>query len=178
MRYCANCGAENDNESLFCSKCGTKLADAAEEVKAEVAGAEAAQPAPTPVVPVAPVQSADQAQPYNNVQAQPYNNVQAQPAQDEHVKARVFGIIGFICGIISIVFCWLGVIPIAGIVSALFIIAHGIVGLIFCIKSQRELPNFTLAKLGKIFSIIGLSLSALLWIIGIIITASASTYYY
>ena len=106
----------------------------------------------------------------------PYQET-AQPAGGSYGKCKTFGIISFVLGICSIVFCWLGVLPIAGIILGFFMVAFGVVGLIFAGISQKN-GYFKLAKLGKIFSIIGLCLSAILWIVGIVITASGNFYYY
>ena len=43
---------------------------------------------------------------------------------------------------------------------------------------SQKAGYFRLAKPGKILSIIGMSLSALFWIIGIIISATGDYYYY
>ncbi|MDO4530260.1 MAG: hypothetical protein Q4B55_07615, partial [Lachnospiraceae bacterium] len=113
---------------------------------------------------------------YGNQGYTPYQQTVA-PAQPISARCRTFGIISFVLGICSIVFCWLGVIPAAGIGLGLLTIAFGVVGLIFSGISRRA-GHFTLAKLGKIFSIIGLCLSGIFWIVGIILTAGGYYYYY
>ena len=230
MRYCSNCGTQNDADAIFCSGCGTKLDVAPEPVAAPI------PEAPKEVVPdsvrsVFPEEApkapdfTQQAQPafeepqYQQPQggyAQPQQGYQqpqggyAQPqqgygqpqggyvppqqgygqpqyqqqftpyqntvgAEPISAKCRTFGIIGFVLGILSIVFCWLGVIPIAGIFLGILFLAFAIVGLIFCNISLKN-GTFKLAKIGKIFCIIGLCLVAVLFIIGIIITASGEYY--
>lgn len=216
MRYCSNCGTQNDTDAKFCSGCGTKLdsvpaAPVEENVVEAVQEAANVAPAPIPVptddfaaqAPQAPApdfqraaddfapqqpqfqqqmygQAPQYQQPQYGGQPQqgftPYQNMAA-PAQPISAKCRTFGIISFVLGICSIVFCWLGIIPAAGIGLGLLTIAFGVVGLVFSGISRRE-GHFTLAKLGKIFSIIGLVLSGIMWIIGIIITASGYYYYY
>ena len=215
MRYCSNCGTQNDNDAKFCSGCGAKLESAPAAPVEDIAeGVQEAAPAPAPIpapVPTddfvqqapqfdqqpqfraadpapqyqqpqqpqygqAPAPQYQQAPQYGNQGYTPYQQTVA-PAEPISARCRTFGIISFVLGICSIVFCWLGIIPAVGIGLGLLTIAFGVVGLIFSGISRRA-GHFTLAKLGKIFSIIGLCLSGIMWIVGIIITASGYYYYY
>ena len=172
MRYCSNCGRQNESDAKFCAGCGTLLeaAPSEEEVKApetEAAAPETETPAPeaAPAPAWTPVQeSPAPAQPY-----QPYQS-QVEP-EGISAKGRTFGIIGFILGIAATAFCWLGIIPVGGIVCGIIMIASGIVGLIFCNISKKE-GFFKLANIGKVFSIIGICLSGVCFIIGIGVTAT------
>ncbi len=174
MRYCSNCGAQNENDAKFCSSCGTQLeaASAAEtkeaaevtETPVEAAAETPAQePAPAPIPTPAPAP------------AQPYQPYQSQ-VQTEAItpKGRTFGIIGFILGIVSTAFCWVGVLPVGGLVAGFFMVACGVVGLIFCNISKKE-GFFKLANIGKVFAIIGICLSGVCWIIGIFVSAAYIT---
>lgn len=258
MRFCSNCGIQNDDNAKFCSECGSKLGEAIQEVSA----AEAA-PAPEVVIPAAvvadlPSEAAAQEpaafenaepipqpefvqpapqQPYQQPQApqqpyaqqpqggyaqpqqpygQPQQGYQGQPqygqqpqyaqqqpygqqppyaqqqqyaqqpyqpypnnayAQAPSGKCKTFGIICFVLGIIATIFCWTGVLPLVGIIIGFFMVAAAVVGLIFSGISAKN-GHFKLARIGKIFSIIGLILSAICWIIGIIITAAGGYYFY
>lgn len=179
MKFCSNCGSEISDDSMFCSNCGTKLGDA------PVAGPEYSAPAAAAPEPVAENSTADfyqSGQVSDNTfagYAADTAPVSPEPSADGamNAKTRAFGIVGFICGIISIVYCWLGVFPGVGIGIGLIPIAHGVVGLIFCIRTMNRM-YFKLAKVGKILSIIGLCLSGILWIVGIILLASINAYYY
>ena len=210
MRYCSNCGTQNDNDAKFCSGCGAKLEAAVEAaVEETVAAVQEEIPAPAPIPVSAPVEdiapqapqfdqqpqyrAAEQAPQMQQPQApqygqapqyqqQPYTPYQSTVPVQQPISARcrTFGIISFVLGICSIVFCWIGIFPGAGIGLGLFMIACAVVGLVFSGISRRA-GQFTLAKLGKIFSIIGLVLSGICWIIGIIMTilvASGEYYWY
>lgn len=205
MRYCSNCGTQNDNDAKFCSGCGTKLEGAMEApVEETVAAVQEEIPAPAPIpvpapendfAPQAPqfdqqpqFRAADQAPQMQQPQApqyqqQPYTPYQSTvPVQQPiSAKCRTFGIISFVLGILSLVFVWFFWIPVGGIVFAFLSLAFAIVGLIFSGVS-RKAGTFTLAKLGKIFSIIGICLAGVLLIIAIIITvgafASGDYYFY
>ena len=161
---CPICGADLVDGAKFCEYCGSPV------------GAPAAPQAPAPEG--APVRAAAPAPAPAQQQAQPQQPQAAyQQPQGLTPKCKTFGIISFILGLWSTAFCWLGVIPAAGIGIGFFMVASAVVGLIFSGISRRE-GNFKLARLGKVFSIIGLVLSAIFWIVGIIITASGSYRYY
>ena len=141
-----------------------------------------AQPDYAPYQPQQPVQP-DYNQ-YQNNAVQPYDYNQAGYQQPEYQQgsvynpepvdaptgaAKAFGIVSFVCGIISMVACCYGVFA-------------GIPGLIFAIisKSKYKGKN-TMAQLGLIFSIIGLSLSVIWFIVAIvtgIVNGSSSGYSY
>ena len=169
---CTACGADLVDGAKFCEYCGTPV----------VATAPAPEPAQAPEKAAAAAPAQEQAYNYQQPQAQAPQQPQAQyvqpgtAAQPLTAKCKTFGIISFILGLWSTSFCWLGVFPIAGIILGFFMVASGVVGLIFSGISRKE-GNFKLARLGKVFSIIGLVLSAIFWIIGIIITASGNYNY-
>ena len=118
-------------------------------------------------------------QPYDynqNGYQQPYDyNAGAQPAYSMPADAptgaaKVFGIISFVCGILSMITCCYGLFT-------------GIPGLIFAIVSKSKFKGKnTMAQLGLIFSIVGMALSVI-WIIVAIVTgifngSSSSSYHY
>ena len=192
MRYCSNCGTQNESQAKFCSACGTQL-EPLQAAKGEALFQEP-EPEQTVQTPEQGYQAPPQGYqappqgyqaPPQGYQAPPQGyqvppqGYQASPvAPPITAKGKTFGIIGFILGIISTVFCWLGIFPAAGIVLGFFMIAAGIVGLVFCNISKNE-GYFPLAKVGKVFSIIGICLSGVFWLIGIFITVAAfSASYY
>ena len=116
-------------------------------------------------------------QPYDynqNGYQQPYDyNAGAQPAYSMPADAptgaaKVFGIISFVCGILSMITCCYGLFT-------------GIPGLIFAIVSKSKFKGKnTMAQLGLIFSIIGMALSVI-WIIVAIVSGifnGSSSYHY
>lgn len=175
---CPICGADLVDGAKFCEYCGSPVgAPAAPQAPApEGAPVRAAAPAPAPAQQQAQPQQPQQPQ-YQQPQAAYQQPGAYQQPQGLTPKCKTFGIISFILGLWSTAFCWLGVIPAAGIGIGFFMVASAVVGLIFSGISRRE-GNFKLARLGKVFSIIGLVLSAIFWIVGIIITASGSYRYY
>ena len=107
-------------------------------------------------------------QPYDyNAANQPAYNM---PADAPTGAAKVFGIISFVCGILSMITCCYGLFT-------------GIPGLIFAIVSKSKFKGKnTMAQLGLIFSIVGMALSVI-WIIVAIVTgifngSSSSIYHY
>lgn len=81
---------------------------------------------------------------------------------------KVFAIIGYVIGILSICFCWV-------IASWLWI---GIPGIVFSTLGERSYGKRYYAKRGKTLSIIGIVLGAIstvIWIIVFIVAAGAGT---
>lgn len=186
MRFCSNCGAENDGDARFCSSCGTVLEAAPEEAAPQPEQPFAGTQAPQPEQPIYGQQAQPPyAQPVQPPYAQPYNTdyVPYQESQPISSKCRTFGIIGFILGIISTAFSWICFLSIPGLIIGILFLACGIVGLVFCNISIRN-GQFTLARVGKVFSIIGIVLCSIMWVVALIlIIAAVSTvatmpYYY
>ena len=179
---CTACGADLVDGAKFCEYCGTPVV-----ATAPAPAAAPAQPAQEQNYTYQQRQNQAPQQPQNQAYGQaPQQPVRAQaqyvqpgaaPQQTLTPKCKTFGIISFVLGLWSTSFSWLGVLPAAGIGLGFFMVASAVVGLIFSGISRKE-GNFKLARLGKIFSIIGLVLSAIFWIVGIIITASGSYRYY
>lgn len=172
MRFCSNCGAQNDDDARFCGSCGAQLEEIAPAPQPEQPFAGAAAPQPEQQMYAQPEQPpyAQQAQPPYAQPAQPYNTdyVPYQESQPISAKCRTFGIIGFILGIISTAFSWICFLSVPGLIIGVIFLACGIVGLVFCNISIRN-GQFTLARVGKVFSIIGIVLCSIMWVIALII---------
>lgn len=80
--FCPNCGAKNDDTSLFCESCGTSLAEAAKEIAESRNQMENA-------VNAAPVQPEAQPQAAEAVQQEVQQEVQQAPVQPEPQQALV-----------------------------------------------------------------------------------------
>ena len=164
MRYCSNCGIQNDTDAKFCAGCGTMLDGAPAEETATNGTQETVQVAPAPAPAEDYLQPAQPQAPQNHVQQPQYNQapqgrVQQPPSINSHSissstdssntdssstdssstgsnnfqmpdirrirKELRFGAgqrkmqdiwyIIFILGLSSIILCWLGAIPYAGI---------------------------------------------------------------
>ena len=170
MIFCSKCGAENQDGAQFCEQCGAPifgdkpLEASINERKEEPSMQEQMPDRAVFEEPVGGMQ----------VQQQNFTPYQSTPVvQPITAKCRTFGIIGFILGVSSLAFCWLGIFPAVGIIAGVILLACAIVGLVFCGISKRE-GSFKLARIGKVFAIIGLILSALCLIIGIILTIVAA----
>lgn len=90
-------------------------------------------------------QPAQPVQPVQQPQYEPYNQ-NAYPANDEVLcgAPKVFSIISLVCGIISLVTCYVG-------------IPFGIVAIIFsCVTKTKFKGKNTMGKLGLIFGIVGI----------------------
>lgn len=184
MAYCNRCGSYNDPEAGYCSACGTPLRDYPESgqmreetgygpiPQGEQGMRPMAGPQEQPGYPGNGWQDVAEADRYRSQSegygSYPNGNGNGQDAAPP-TKAKVCGIIGFVCGIWSVVFSWFGVIPISGLILGWFAILPGIAGIILTMISGKA-GGFRLTKAGKILSIIGLSLSVVLWVIGLIVT--------
>ena len=167
MFYCKNCGCETNANALYCPHCGVmqNQPDGTQSFAAVPVqppqppvppqqnnqGAPAAVPVQPPQPPVPPQQNnqgAPAAVPVQPPQPNynPYGNVNT-PAEPVLCGApKVFSIISLVTGIISLVSCYMGIV-------------FGIAGLIFSIIAKNKFSGKnTMANLGFIFSIIGISL--------------------
>ena len=171
MRYCSSCGTLNDTDAKFCAGCGKRLGAGLTEETTEPAApvdiestqeipvppmaedtvmmdraeinsrAEEPEPQVQPPVFVAPISG-----PEAPVQAAAVEN-----KPNHSVKGKVFGIIGFVLGIESLIVCW---VPYVNI----FTLIESIIGLIFCNISKKN-TDFKLARIGKTLNIIALIFS-------------------
>ncbi len=145
MFYCKNCGCETNANALYCPHCGVM------QNQPDGTQSFAAVPVQPPQPPVPPQQNnqgAPAAVPVQPPQPNynPYGNVNT-PAEPVLCGApKVFSIISLVTGIISLVSCYMGIV-------------FGIAGLIFSIIAKNKFSGKnTMANLGFIFSIIGISL--------------------
>ncbi|MCF0142318.1 MAG: hypothetical protein HUJ75_02960 [Parasporobacterium sp.] len=157
MRYCESCGTMNDTNARFCQGCGKAFANApasdtdqtdfrVNPEQETVYTAPAPQPVPVPVQPAA--------------QAAPVKKTSS-------VKTKVFGSIGFAGSICSLLLSWIPFFGMAGIIAS-------VVCLIFC-NISRKSGSFTLAKIGKILSVIGIILAALWFVFWIVVVIAGGS---
>lgn len=170
MIFCSKCGASNQDGAQFCAQCGSPLfsegqvQDSVMTAITEDMPAAGSQDANQKLFDEVLPQQQPQAAPQQNFA--PYTGAVVAPLTP---KCKTFGIISFILGIWATAFCWLGIFPIVGIIVGIIMVVCGILAIVFSGISRKE-GNFKLAKLGKVFGIIGLILSAICLIIGIIVT--------
>lgn len=152
MKYCTYCGAENDDESLFCSKCGQQMPQLKVDAQTERA-------------------------PLQEREIVTANTIDA--AEQVNTKAKVCGIIGFVLGLWAIVFSWMSFIPGAGLGLGFLPVISSIAGLIL-VHISNKAGGYKLTRAAKILSIIGVCIGSVCWIIGSIMTISliSNLYYY
>ena len=162
MRYCSTCGTLNDTDAKFCSGCGKPFGNAPADSQNVYSDNEGfVQPEPQAYS--APEEEPQAVYTYQQPTAA---YAQPQPVQTIRPKARVFGIISLVFGIITVAFAWVGIIPIFGQIFGIIFLAMAIVGLVFAKKSS-QMSNFRLAKPGKILCIIGLIFVIICFLIGL-----------
>ena len=148
MSFCSNCGAELTEGTAFCPNCG---AGQVRTIGADEPVAVAAEPEVLPAEPVyqEPVYQAPVYQP------------QAEPAVLP-TSAKILGLISMICGLLSLVSCYVG-------------FAYSIPALILASIASKKAPGIPngKAKVGKITAIIGIVISVICFIA--IVLASAGT---
>lgn len=165
MKYCTQCGQPIDDNALFCTNCGNKVAPAEapapEAATPETVRENIVEPEPAP----APVYTEPAPVPVYTQQPQATYN---QPVSKLHSPGKI--IAGFILGIsalalaaLTVIFAFCSLIPYAGaammvygIVFGLFAVGCGIAGMILCSKALVTDPDEKKAKLGKTFSLIGI----------------------
>ena len=135
MSFCYNCGTELTEGTAFCSNCGA----------AQVPGGSAPVPEAAFTDPVA-------------------RNVVDAPADTLTGAAKVLSLISMICGLVSLVSCYVGFVP---AIAAL--VLSNIAG-----KKAPGVPN-SKARVGKITGIIGIIVSVVCFI-GYVILVAANTY--
>lgn len=118
MKNCVSCGKENLDEAVFCSGCGSPLAQAPEAQAA--APEETAAPAVTeePVVETAPVtagEPAPQAAPAQSADAYAYTAPAAPAAPTESNKATLWLILNIVATVLC---CLMNIFSIIGIIFA------------------------------------------------------------
>lgn len=169
MRYCSTCGTLNDTDAKFCSGCGKQFENAPDR-PVEVYTSKYTYD--EPVEEQQDYYPDEETCYYEQPAAQPvYARTQSQPATVLPPKAKVFGIISFVFGLISICWSWVAMLPIVGQILGAIFLAMAIVGIIFSGKSLK-VSSFRLARVGKILCIIGLICVVLSLAVGIAALAS------
>lgn len=149
MSFCSNCGAELTEGTAFCPNCG---AGQVRTFGADEPVAVAAEPEVLPAEPVyqEPVYQAPVYQP------------QAEPAVLP-TSAKILGLISMICGLVSLVSCYVG-------------FAYSIPALILANIASKKAPGIPngKAKVGKITAIIGIVVSVICFIIYVALVAAGT----
>jgi hypothetical protein len=156
MSFCSNCGAELTEGTAFCPNCG------AGQVRTFGADEPVAVAAEPEVLPAEPVYQAPVYQ--EPVYQAPVYQPQAEPAVLP-TSAKILGLISMICGLLSLVSCYVG-------------FAYSIPALILSSIASKKAPGIPngKAKVGKITAIIGIVISVICFIA--IVLASAGTEYF
>ena len=149
MSFCSNCGAELTEGTAFCPNCG---AGQVRTFGADEPVAVAAEPEVLPAEPVyqEPVYQAPVYQP------------QAEPAVLP-TSAKILGLISMICGLVSLVSCYVG-------------FAYSIPALILANIASKKAPGIPngKAKVGKITAIIGIVISVICFIVYVALVAAGT----
>lgn len=161
--YCTNCGALNSDNASHCTNCGVQL-----QVN----------------------QPVNNTQPINNV-LENIPEIKAMPEKDPGKGLAIAALILGIVSILSTTVCCC--IPFVNYISPVVALVTAIVGMILASRSkakseEADYDYSTMAKVGKILSIISLIISiiatvitivvAILAAVGILASSSGSYYYY
>ena len=169
MRYCSTCGTLNDTDAKFCSGCGKPFENAPEKPMEEFSSAYTYE---EPQGNSEPEFYANEDSYYTQPEPQRFSTGFQQPVTPAlPPKAKVFGIISFVFGLITICWSWICMLPIVGQILGAIFLAMSIIGIIFGSKSLK-MSTFRLARVGRILCIIGLIFVILSLIIGIAALAS------
>ena len=170
MFSCPNCGYKSEPAIDFCPVCGTRMVN-------EAAPAYAAPAAPAYGAPAAPAYGAPAAPAYDPAA---YGMPVAPAAPEGASKGKVIaggiiGISGFSLAIFSIIFTLallseeVYAVPFGiAIGFGIFSIPLSIVGLVLCGGAIKQGATMGLAKAGKILGLIGVILSGVALVLGII----------
>jgi hypothetical protein len=149
MSFCSNCGAELTEGTAFCPNCG---AGQVRTFGADEPVAVAAEPEVLPAEPVyqEPVYQAPVYQP------------QAEPAVLP-TSAKILGLISMICGLLSLVSCYVGFV-------------YSIPALILSSIASKQAPGIPngKARVGKITAIIGIVVSVICFIVYVALVAAGT----
>ena len=149
MSFCSNCGAELTEGTAFCPNCG------AGQVRTFGADEPVAAVDETVVLPAEPVyqEPVDQAPVY-----QPQVEAAVLPT-----SAKILGLISMICGLVSLVSCYVG-------------FAYSIPALILANIASKKAPGIPngKAKVGKITAIIGIVVSVICFIVYVALVAAGT----
>lgn len=162
MSFCSNCGTELTEGSAFCPNCG---AGQVRQFSVQE------QPAPAPeVVPAEPVYQ-EPVPVYQPVYQQPVYQPQVEVPAALPTSAKILGLISMICGLASLVSCYVG-------------FSFAIPALILSGIASRKAPGVPngKAKVGKITGIFGIILSVISFIAYVALLTGeffvSSDYYY
>ena len=164
--YCTKCGNPVEENAKFCSKCGTAIQATSEDNIAPAPQAPVYEAPQAPVyeapqapayeapayeAPQVPVYEAPQAPVYEAPQAPAYQTPVYQPAPpaEENKAGKIFSLISMLCGIFSLVFCW---IPFYLMLTpSMAAIALGILGIIKKGNKGKCIPGIVLGAVAFLF---------------------------
>ena len=151
MSFCNACGKELVDGAAFCTNCGAPV------TPVQTQPVDAPAPQAIPVQTAEPVQPAPQQIPVQQYPVQPAQPVYQYSAQPEPVSkvAKILGLISFICGLVSIIFCWFSWIPFVGTIFGSLCISASVAGIVLSVISKKK-GTVKKAKIGKVLSIISL----------------------
>lgn len=156
MSFCSNCGTELTDGTAFCPNCGAGQVRTfgAEEPKAVV-------PEPE-VIPAEPVYQAPVYQ--EPVYQAPVYQTPAEPAKLP-TSAKILGLISMICGLLSLVSCYVG-------------FMYSIPALILASIASKQAPGVPngKAKVGRITGIIGIVVSVISFIAYIVLMSTGTAF--
>ena len=154
MSFCSNCGAELTEGTAFCPNCG------AGQVRTFGADEPVAVAAEPEVLPAEPVYQEPVYQ--EPVDQAPVYQPQAEPAVLP-TSAKILGLISMICGLVSLVSCYVG-------------FAYSIPALILANIASKKAPGIPngKAKVGRITAIIGIVVSVICFIVYVALVAAGT----
>ena len=149
MSFCSNCGAELTEGTAFCPNCG------AGQVRTFGTDEPVTVAAEPEVLPAEPVYQ-------EPVYQTPVYQSQAEPAVLP-TSAKILGLISMICGLVSLVSCYVG-------------FAYSIPALILANIASKKAPGIPngKAKVGKITAIIGIVVSVICFIVYVALVAAGT----
>ena len=181
MFSCPNCGYKSEPAIDFCPVCGTRMVN--EAAPAYAAPAAPAYGAPAYGAPAAPAYGAPAAPAYDPAApaydpaayGMPVAPAPAGPSKGKVIAGGIIGISGFSLAIFSIIFTLALVseevyaVPFGiAIGFGIFSIPLSIVGLVLCGGAIKQGATMGLAKAGKILGLIGVILSGVALVLGMI----------
>ena len=167
MYTCPNCNHSSETPMNFCAKCGTQTVYTAP-----------APQAPAYEAPQAPAYEAPQPQYQEPIYAQPMPVNPNAPSKGKVITGMAFGIAGFALAILGFIYTLAfwdvdeGAAFGMAIGFFMFSFPASLVGLILSSKNRNAGDDSTMSKLGKIFGLIGVILSGVSILLGIIALAT------
>lgn len=164
MKFCTKCGTQLEEGAKFCPNCGAKIE---EQTAAPVASPAEEVPAATADNAAAFTQSAP-AQEKTYVQAEPVATASTPNTSSESGPWKAFSIVGFICGIVSLV---LVLVPYNFIWIAPF-------GIVFSCLGKKSIEGKKKASQGFVMSLIAAIINLIWTITFFALIIGAASYYY